>query len=347
MKSGTKSFIKYTFSTFLTLFFLYFAFKGTDFRTLKEELAKANYWWALGMIPPLLLSHIFRAWRWKYLLRPIKRDLKFRNLFSAMSVGYLVNNVLPKVGEIVRPYAVGKLEGISRTAAFGTLLVERIFDILSFLVLAGLIPLVYSGPLNQVFPWLEQTGLWIAAVTVVFVSVVGFLMVRRDIMMRFLNFFTRHLSPKRAEFVEKISHSFLDGFLFLKEPKHFFMIGILSVLVWGLYIIMIYLPFEAFGLVSSAGLDLRSALVVQAISSIGYMAPTPGATGPYHYFTVQTLTKLYGVGDDAARSYAVVTHALGYLTTSIIGVYFLFRDKLHVTELIKTPRPAVEPEVLS
>ena len=58
------------------------------------------------------------------------------------------------------------------------------------------------------------------------------------------------------------------------------MIGILSVLVWGLYIFMIYIPFEAFGLVSSAGLDLRAALVVQAISSIGYMAPTPGATGP-------------------------------------------------------------------
>jgi hypothetical protein len=110
---------------------------------------------------------------------------------------------------------------------------------------------------------------------------------------------------------------------------------------------MIYLPFEAFGLVSSAGLDLRSALVVQAISSIGYMAPTPGATGPYHYFTVQTLTKLYGVGYDAARSYAVVTHALGYLTTSLLGLYFLFRDKLHVAELIKTPPPAVEPEALS
>jgi hypothetical protein len=347
MTPRLRSVIKYLFSTFLTLFFLYFAFKGTDFSTLKEELERANYWWALGMIPPLMLSHIFRAWRWKYLLQPIKRELKFRNLFSAMSVGYLVNNVLPKVGEIVRPYALGKLEGVSKSAAFGTLLVERIFDILSFLVLAGLIPLVYSGPLKQVFPWLEQTGIWIAVVTLLFVAVFAFLMMRRDIMMRFLNFFTRHLSPKRAQFVERISHSFLDGFLFLKEPKHFFAIGILSVLVWGLYIIMIYLPFEAFGLVSSNGLDMRAALVVQAISSIGYMAPTPGATGPYHYFTVQALTRLYGVGDDAARSYAVVTHALGYLSTSLLGAYFLFRDKLHVTELIKAPPPAVEPEVLS
>ncbi len=339
MNSRQKTLLKYLFSMFLTLFFLYFAFRGTDFHALWDELSRANYWWALGMIPPLLLSHIFRAWRWEYLLRPIKPHMKFRNLFSAVCVGYLVNNVLPKVGEIVRPYAIGKLENVSRSAAFGTLLVERIFDILSFLFLAGLIPVLYSGPLNQVFPWLEATGLWITGVTIFFLCAAAFLMFRRDIMLRILGYFTRHLSPKRAEFVERTSHSFLDGFLFLKEPKHFLAIGVLSILVWGLYIVMMYVPFVAFGLTSKYGLDWRAATVVQAISSIGYMAPTPGATGPYHYFTVQTLTKLYGVGDEAARSYAVVTHALGYISTTLLGIYFLFRDKLHVTELISSPVP--------
>lgn len=348
MSPGTKKTLNYLFSTFLTVFFLYFAFRGTDFEALKTELGRANYWWALGMIPPLLLSHLFRAWRWKYLLQPIKRETRFRNLFSAMSVGYLINNVLPKVGEIVRPYAIGKLEGISRSAAFGTLIAERIFDVISFLFLAGLIPLVYSGPLNQTFPWLQVTGIWVAAITVTLMGAAAFLMFRRDIMLRLLNYFTQHLSPKRAQFVERISHSFLDGFLFLKEPKNFFIIGILSILVWGLYIIMIYVPFLAFNLTENYGLDLRAAVVVQAISSIGYMAPTPGATGPYHYFTVQTLTKLYGVPMDLARSYAVVTHALGYLSTSLLGLYFLFRDKLHLAEIMKgkpaEAPPATEPD---
>ena len=338
MSPRVTSALKYGASIFLTLFFLYFAFKGTDFVKLWAILERANYWWALSMLPVLMASHLLRAWRWEYLLRPIKRELRFRNLFSAMSVGYMVNNILPKVGEVVRPYAIGKLEGISRSAAFGTLLVERIFDVLSFLVMIALIPLVYSGPLTQSFPWLEETGIWVTAATLGCVAVFTFLMLRRDVLVKLLNFFTRHLSAARAKKVEDISHSFLDGFLFLKEPKHYLMIAILSILVWGLYIVMMYLPFYAFGLTARYGLDIRSAVVVQAISSIGYMAPTPGSTGPYHYFTVQCLTKLYGVDSELALSYATVTHAIGYLSMTFVGIYYFWVDKLHLADMKNTER---------
>jgi uncharacterized protein (TIRG00374 family) len=340
-----KTFLKYASSFALTGLFLYFAFRGTDVAAVLQILEHANYWWALAMIPPLVASHLFRAWRWEYLLRPIKRDVKFRNLFSAMSVGYLVNNLLPKVGEIVRPFAIGKLEKVPKSAAFGTLLVERIFDIISFLVMIALIPVVYKGPLSQTFPWLEQAGIWISVATVAFVAVVTFLMMRRDVVVKLLNYVTRHISPRRGEFVERITHSFLDGFLFLKEPRHFLAIGVLSILVWGLYVVMMYFPFLAFGLDDINHLDMRAAWVVQGISSIGFMAPTPGATGPYHYFTVQTLTKLYAVNADLARSYAVVTHALGYIATSVIGLYYILRDKLHLTEALEEDDAQPGPEV--
>jgi len=315
-------------------FFLYFAFKGTDINALLNVLSHANYWWALAMVPPLIVSHFFRAWRWEYLLRPIKKNIRFRNLFSALLVGYFINNLLPKVGEIVRPYAIGRLENISRSSALGTLIVERIFDVVSFLIMIALIPLIYTGPLTQTFPWLEEAGIWITVVTLCCITLCTFLMLRRDIVVRLLGFFTRRLSPNRAQFIERITHSFLDGFLFLKEPKHYFAIAVLRVLVWGMYVIMMLLPFYAFGLTEKYALDIRSAVVLQGITSIGYMAPTPGATGPYHYFAVQTLTKLYGVDTDLARSYAVVTHALGYLSTSIIGIYYVLRDKLHLTEMM-------------
>ena len=327
-----RSILKYSLSIFLTFFFLYFAYRGTDFDKLWSILSQANYWWGLSLLPPLILSHIFRTWRWKYLLRPIKRDLKFRNLWSALSVGYMVNNVLPKVGEIVRPYAIGKLEGISRSAAFGTLMVERIFDLISFLIMIALIPVVYSGPLLQTFPWLEQAGIWITIITLVSIGLCTFFMMRRDILIRFLSIFTRRLSSSKSEFIERITHSFLDGFLFLKEPRHYFMIGVLSVLVWALYIVMVFLPFYAFDMPEKYGLDFRAAMVVQTISSLGYMAPTPGATGPYHYFTMQALTKLYGVDNELARSYATVTHAIAYISLTLIGLHYLWADKLHMSD---------------
>ena len=73
------------------------------------------------------------------------------------------------------------------------------------------------------------------------------------------------------------------------------------------------------------------------------MAPTPGATGPYHYFTVQTLTKLYGVDGELARSYAVITHAVGFTTMTIIGLYFMLRDKLHMADVLKQKPGGDEP----
>jgi len=335
MNQRFKSFLQYFISAALTLFFLYFAFRGTDFKSLISILAGANYWWALAMLPPLMISHMFRAWRWEYLLRPVKRRLKFRNLFSSMMVGYMLNNVLPRIGELARPYAIGKLEGVSRSAALGTVFIERIFDILSFMVVVALIPVFYTGPLKQVFPWLEQTGIWLTFTSLVFLAIFTFLMMRRDIVVRILNFVTKYLSPRRAQLVEHITHSFLDGFLFLKEPKLYFMIAFLSVMVWVFYIIMLFIPFYAFRMTEIYMLDMRTALVVQAISTLGFILPTPGGTGSYHYFTIQTLTKLYGVSDEIARSYATVTHAIGFLGTMLVGIYFFVRDKLHLSEVAK------------
>lgn len=321
------------------LFFLYFAFRDTDFEQLLKTMQSANYWWIIAILPPLIASHALRAWRWEYLLRPVKRELKFRNLFSALMIGYSINNVLPRVGELVRPYAIGKTEGVSRSAAFGTVLMERIFDIISFIFVILLIPLVYSGPLKQVFPWLEETGIWVTIITSLVFFIFVFLMMRRDIVVSILNFFTRYLSPRKASLIEHITHSFLDGFLFLKEPRSYFIIGILSILIWMLYIVMMYLPFYAFGLIEKYSLDIGTAIVIQAISSIGYLMPTPGATGPFHYFTIESLTRLYGVDKELAVSYATATHAVGYIGVTLIGVFYFFKDNMKFSEVMQQERP--------
>jgi uncharacterized membrane protein YbhN (UPF0104 family) len=132
-----------------------------------------------------------------------------------------------------------------------------------------------------------------------------------------------------------VAHSFLDGFLFLKQPRHYFMIGVLSVCVWALYIVMMYLPFFAFDLPGRYGLDFSSAVVVQAISSIGFIMPTPGAIGPYHYFTIQSLEKLYGVEHAIAGSYAAVTHAIGFVGVTLVGLVYFIRDGLHMSDVMK------------
>ena len=339
MNPRLKSALKFAASALLTVGFLYLAFRSTDPEKLWKILSHANYWWALAGFPVLIASHMLRAWRWEYMLRPIKSDIRFRNLFSAIIVGYMMNNILIRAGELVRPYHIGKLEGVSRSAAFGTVLIERIFDVISFMIVIIMIPLVYSGPLLQTFPWLEKAGIWISVVTFGGFALFVFLMLRRDITMKILNYFTRHLSERRAKLIERLTHSFLDGFLFLKEPRHYFMIAVLSVFVWGLYVVGMYVSFFAFGMTEKYNLDLGAAMVVQGISSVAQLVPTPGATGSYHLLTIQPLTQLYGVDADVARSYAAVTHAVGYIGVTLVGLYYFLKDGLKLSDVIKRDRP--------
>jgi uncharacterized protein (TIRG00374 family) len=130
--------------------------------------------------------------------------------------------------------------------------------------------------------------------------------------------------------VNKIAHSFLDGFLFVKRPESFAAILVLSVLVWFLYIVMTYLAFFSFGLENQLGFG--AAIVVLAISSIGVAIPTPGATGGYHWFAAQTLTGLFHVSYEVALSYATVTHAVGFVGITVVGLYFFLRDNVNIKD---------------
>jgi uncharacterized protein (TIRG00374 family) len=320
--------MRYGISAVITVLFLYLAFRGTDFNKLFASIREANYWWMIPYFACLMLSHLLRAWRWRYMLEPVKTGISMRNLFSGVMVGYMMNNILPRAGELARPYALAKAEDIPKSAAFGTIVVERIIDTVSFLVLVVLIPLVYQGPLKESFPWLAEAGVIISAATAVVLGFLIMLMLRRDWTDKALAIFRKILPARIDAKLDGWVHAFLDGFLFLKHPGRFLIIFTLSVSIWGLYILMTYAAFCAFGLQGQVGLS--GALVVLAISSIGISLPTPGGTGTYHAFTSQSLTRLFAVDATTALSYATVTHAVGFIGVTLIGLYYFLHDQIRV-----------------
>ena len=324
--------LRYLISVALMVLFLLVAFRGADLESVLQTLRSAHYGWILASVVPLMVSHLLRALRWRYLLDPIKRGIGLRNLFSGVMVGYFFNNILPRAGELARPYALAKLESIPKGAAFGTIVVERIMDTVSFLVLVLLLPLIYRGPLDETFPWLARAGATVGAITGALLLLLVVLMFRRDWTDRLLRVLTRLLPSGAARTVERLLHSFLDGFLFLKHPRMFLTIGMLSVLIWALYGLMSYGAFLAFA--QTEALGLRAAFVVLAIASIGVAIPTPGATGTYHAFASQTLIRLFGVDGAVALGYATVTHAAMYVSTALVGLYFVVRDHLRVSEAV-------------
>ncbi len=327
--------VQYLLSAALSLIFLFVAFRGTDFHQLGASIADANYAWLGISFVCLMLSHAVRAYRWRYLLDPIKPSIGFRNLFSGVMIGYLMNNVLPRAGEIARPYALSRLENIPASSAFGTVVMERLLDVAMFLLLVAIIPLVYSGPLVTAFPWLVPSGIIVAIFIVIAIGAVITFILRPDFTDRVLRFCTRFLPGWIADRLERLVHAFLDGFKTLTRPGHLFSITILTFLVWFLYAEMTYTAFFAFALQNR--LDFAAAIVVLVVASVGVAIPTPGGTGSYHVLTSQALTKLFGIDAPTALSYATLTHALSFICVSIVGVYYLWRDQVAISDAIKLP----------
>ncbi len=148
MAHRIKTVVRSLLSLLLAVVFLYVAFRGVAFSDLWQSLKEVRYFWIVLLIPIGLASHYIRALRWKFLLGHVKRDISTSNLFSAVMIGYMVNNVLPRVGELVRPYVAGKLEGISKSTALGTVVIERIIDMMTFFFLLCLVLFLYPETLT-------------------------------------------------------------------------------------------------------------------------------------------------------------------------------------------------------
>jgi uncharacterized protein (TIRG00374 family) len=335
MSAQSRSIIRYSISFILAFGFLYLAFRGVKFSALWESLKGANYWWVALLIPLNILMNWIRAVRWAHLLAPIKAHTSKRNLFSGVMIGYAINNVLPRVGEIVRPYIVGNSEGISKSSVFGTVVVERILDFMSFYFIVCVVLFVYPNALD---PFVSQPDairplflLGSLACLLIFIL----LFFKAEACFRFLAKALVFFPEKHKVKVEKILDKFYTGFAVAKLRDKFGIILFYSFLIWGLNALIMWVPFYAFAPLVKSGMDFGASVVLLVISSIAWILPAPGAMGTYHSFLKVAMVKLYGIDETTALSYAIVTHEVGYLVVMVFGIYYFFRDHLHVSDLAK------------
>jgi hypothetical protein len=333
MPKKSKTVIRTAVSFLLAAVFLYLAFRGTNLRDLWNSFLGANYLWVSLLLPITFLGYWLRTLRWEYLLVPIKSEMSRRNLFSAVMIGYAINNVLPRVGELVRPYVVGKLEGISKSSAFGTVVVERILDFISFYFLVLMVMVLYPGVLDPFINYFNFSRPLLLLTAICFFLLFVLLFLKGEAIFKVLSGVTRILPPRYHERVERIRDSFLSAFGISKMREHFAAIIVLSVLLQATYAVGLYVPFYAFDSISKLGLDYGASVVLLTISSIAYVLPAPGAMGTYHSLLSVALVNLYAVDKITALSFSIITHEVGYLITMAVGVAFFLKDHLHVSDV--------------
>lgn len=332
MKSAVKNTIQTLFSIALAAAFLYLAFRGKNLDELWHSLIDVHWSWFVVLFIGSVLSHIVRAWRWQYLMYPIKENVSLRNAFSVTMIGYLINNVVPRLGEFVRPYAMNKLEGVSKSATMGTIVLERILDTVTFVLIVLTVLSIYAEPFAVWFPSMAQFEWLFFVMTAIALVVFVLIFLKAEMLFQFVRKLSFLLPKKWRSQADHIFDSFLSGFKAANHPGNFVMIAVTSLMIWISYIVLLYVPFFIYDFPQENGLNFGSATVLQVASGFAFAMPTPSGIGSYHSFTSFTLTQLFSVDPVKALSYSIYTHAVGFLTTTILGLFYFFKDKIHVAD---------------
>lgn len=328
----------------IAAFFVYIAFKGISFKSLLHDALRANFYILLLATLIVLLSHFIRALRWRVILQELKSEISVVDTWGSIMVGYLFNNFVPRLGEVVRAYATGRLEEISVSGVLGTIVLERLFDMLSAGVLFGVALFLYRGDLIASFPFLRIAGVVLFAGSVIIGSVLYIASISEKFQKIILRIIEAVLPAKLARKAESIILSFLTSFRLLRSGKRVALVTAYTALIWVAYIYTMYIPFFAFGFGARLHLTLYDAFLLILITSIAWSVPSPGGTGVYHLFVSEALVVISGVPKDEALTYATLTHLFGYIAITIVGSIFAitFTRKLKSRSLGKLIKTEVE-----
>lgn len=297
--------------------FLYWAFQGIDPGALWQALRSISPGWAAAIILTSYAALMFRAWRWRLLMRPFAPAVSTWDAAVALAICYAANLAIPRSGEALRAVSLNWTRGLPIGAVLATVVVERILDLIWLVVFVGLSLLLLRARITQAFPWLEPLSLLALAGCLALLGGLALVSLYRERAVVLVNAALSRLSPRLAGGVCGLLEKFLHGLEALHSPSAYAEILLSSILLNLGYVLIIYEAFACFG--ATQALGLGAALVIMAISSIGVVVPTPGGTGTYHFFFGQSLHLLYDIPAPAALACATATHALAALAYLALG----------------------------
>lgn len=332
MKNAARTAVSFLFAGL----FLYLAFRGTNPGALWKSLTAADYLIVALLFPVGFLSHWVRAYRWRYLLDPVRPGMSVRNLFAALMIGYMINNGLPRVGELVRCFVVGKLESTSKSSVLGTVVIERIIDALSFAFILCLVVFFFPASIETLTNSADSVRPIFLGGAIALLGVMILLFLNSAPLFRFMHFAARIMPTKYRDRADEIVHRFIDGLGITKMKERFLLMFGLSVLIWFLYALSLYVGFFAFSDTVALAENFGPSIVLLTVSTIAFVFPAPGAFGTYHSFMSFAMVRLYGVDPVTALSYSIITHIIGVIITTGAGAYDMVRLKLTAADLLKT-----------
>jgi len=316
VKLSWKKIVQYIIFLAIALLFLWLASRGIPFEKMFEHIKSVKLWPLSLVFIGGIGSHYLRALRWKMLIDPMGYNVDATNTFLSIMIGYLVNLVTPRMGEVARCGVLSVYEKIPADKLAGTMIAERAFDLVTLVMLFFITYLVEYSTVNSFVqenlfaPLLDRFsanglilfGIALALVVVLFVA----------------------LRKKMFSSENKISgiiKNILEGLSSIGRIEKKWLFITYTFGIWFLYLFMTTLGFWAFKDLSF--LSFREGLSVLSFGTIGFVVPAPGGMGSFQYFVSLTLQEMFQIEESLALAYANVSWAAQTIVLIIGGVISL------------------------
>lgn len=322
-----KSILKYTFTLIIAFGLLWYVFRDIDLGTLFEKVKKADFTFVYISIALSLISHFLRGYRWTLLLKPLNYKVNSFRAFIAVMVGYFANLLLPRMGEITRCAILKKTDNIAIPASLGTVISERIIDLLLLLLLIFSTIIIefktlknfLSDYVNSIIEGFNLGNYLVLGGVLLLVILIGIYLFRRyNESIRSSNFYKK-LNPMVYDLI-----SGLKSIRNIKEKTAFF---VSTALIWILYYLMSYII--VFSFPETSNLDFFAGLSILMAGGLGMAAPVQGGIGTYHAF-VGGVIMLYGISKEDGVLFATLLHTSQFVSIVVFGgISFIISLFLH------------------
>lgn len=325
MQAGRLNILKFVFFLGVGILLIWLATKNltpSDKDNIQQAFEQADYFWITISLLLSILSHVSRALRWKLLLQPLGFNPKTTNTFFAVMVGYLANFALPRLGEVSRCGVLTKYENIPFTEGFGTVVAERVIDLLCLFIIF-LITLLFQfdqlwalsnqniiTPLTNKITLLIKEPLHVSFILVLVVATIYLL----------IKFKKKIANNSFAEKISSLIKGFADGLQSVRKIKRPFLFILHTVIIWFLYTSSLYLGFLCFKETSHLSADAVFAVLI--FSTIGVIF-VPGGTGASQALVTETLTSVFRVSFTYAFAFAWLLWTSQFILILILGILSL------------------------
>ena len=342
MRSSIRTVIVVAVAAALVVVFL----RNVDLRGVVTAILQARMRWLVISLVGAVLSIVIRALRWRYLLEPLGHA-SFANAFRATAVGFAASSILPaRAGEVIRPYFLARHENMTATGAFATIILERVLDVLTVLVLLASSVFVFNRNVGAASPnasiafaamkWAGATALGdsLVALVVMFVLAgdpgrIGRWMARLE----------ASVPSKLAGLIGGIAEKFSRGLGAVRRPGRLFVALLWSFPLW----LTIAAGLWAVSIAFHIDVPFTGSFLLVAMLVIGVAVPTPGAIGGFHEAYRLGATMFFGAPDDAAVGAAIVAHLFSIGPVLLLGLFFAAQVGLNVSGMRRLAEQADAP----